>query len=111
MKQTRKMWVSAAVVGVVVAGGLYVAAAASAGRLEKVSQETRAVVNKMPEPASGPAEAPEPAGTPTPEPSDIVVSHEVNENPGDVLQFWSSERMEGAEPMPMPTVVQRPSGD
>jgi hypothetical protein len=99
MDQTRKMWASAAVVGVIVAGGVSIAAAASAGRLDRAGEETRAVV-----------EQPTPSGQPTrPAPSPgtsdgIVVSEEVNPDPGKVLDYWSDERMEEAEPMPMPEV-------
>ncbi|TMR98565.1 hypothetical protein [Nonomuraea basaltis] len=98
MNQTRKMWASAAVVGVIVVGGASVAAAASAGKLDQVSKETRAVVEKA-SPSSQPDQ-------PAPETTDddIVVSEEVNPDPGKVLEYWTDERMEGAEPMPMPEV-------
>ncbi|NUW38840.1 hypothetical protein [Nonomuraea rhodomycinica] len=96
MDQTRKMWASAAVVGVIVVGGVSVAAAASAGRLEKVSKETKAVVQV------DPGQVAELAGqTPGPSP-DAVVSHDVNPDPDAVLDYWTDERMEDAEPMPMP---------
>lgn len=100
MNPTRKMWVSAGVVGVIAVGGISVAAAASAGRLEKVSQETRAVVVEQQEPQQAPT--PEP----TPEPTDdVVVSHELNTDPEEVAEYWTDQRMEQAEPMPMPEVV------
>ncbi|WP_188196289.1 hypothetical protein [Nonomuraea sp. SYSU D8015] len=99
MDQTRKMWASVAVVGVIVAGGASVAAAASAGKLDQVSKETRAVVEKAT--PSGPQEQP----TPDPKTTDgIVVSEEVNPDPGEVLEYWTDQRMEDAEPMPMPEV-------
>ncbi|MEO3868155.1 hypothetical protein ABGB18_04915 [Nonomuraea sp. B12E4] len=94
MDHTRKMWASAAVVGVIVVGGASIAAAASAGKLEEV----RAVMEKAP---------------PTPRPSDsrsvedddeIVVSTEVNPDPGKVFEYWTDSRMEDAQPMPMPSV-------
>lgn len=94
MNQTRKMWASAAVVGVIVVGGASVAAAASAGKLDAVARETRAVVDKA-----------EPSGQPTPAPDStdgIVVSKEVNPDPREVIDYWTDKRMEGAEPMPMP---------
>ncbi|TYB70930.1 hypothetical protein FXF51_00345 [Nonomuraea sp. PA05] len=91
MDQTRKMWASAVVVGVIVVGGASVAAAASAGKLDQVARETRAVVEKAP-----------PSGEPTP---DIVVSTEVNPDPREVIEYWTDQRMEGAEPMPMPEVT------
>ncbi|GAA4507980.1 MULTISPECIES: hypothetical protein [Nonomuraea] len=90
MNQSRKTWASAAVVGVVVAGGVWVAAAASAGRLDQVRQSTRAVVEQVSPPPS--------------EPTDIVVSTGVNPDPEDVLQYWTDERLEDAQPMPMPEV-------
>ncbi|MFD1930226.1 MULTISPECIES: hypothetical protein [Nonomuraea] len=95
MNPTRRTWVSAAAVGVIVVGGVYVAAAASAGRLEKVSQETRAVVNT-------PAPSDQPAETNTTTDDDTVVSHEVNQDPQAAVDYWTDARMEGAEPMPMP---------
>ncbi|MFE3450070.1 hypothetical protein ACFXJ8_14160 [Nonomuraea sp. NPDC059194] len=109
MNPSRKMWVSAAAVGVIVVGGVSVAAAASAGRLEKVSQETRAVVNTPPassdQPAvtntTNPANPEIPAGTGGGN-DDPVVSHEVNQDPQEVVDYWTDTRMEGAEPMPMP---------
>ncbi|TDD55378.1 hypothetical protein E1286_04145 [Nonomuraea terrae] len=97
MDETRKMWASAAIVGVIVVGGASVAAAASAGKLDQVARETRAVVEKAPQgsttPSAGPSE------------DDIVVSTEVNPNPGEVLEHWTDERMEHAEPMPMPVIT------
>ncbi|MGI5271428.1 hypothetical protein ACQEUU_19895 [Nonomuraea sp. CA-218870] len=89
MNQSRKTWASAAVVGVVVAGGVWVAAAASAGRLDQVRESTRAVVEQDPSPSV---------------PADVVVSTEINPDPQDVLRYWSDERLEDAQPMPMPEV-------
>ncbi|MEV0146883.1 MULTISPECIES: hypothetical protein [unclassified Nonomuraea] len=111
MDQTRKMWASAAVVGVIVVGGVSVAAAASAGRLDQVAEETRAVMevdgSRVAE-LAGESAAPE--STP-----DVVVSKDVNPDPDAVLDYWTDERMEGAEPMPMPEgepgkVTEGPSG-
>ncbi|WP_043616936.1 hypothetical protein [Nonomuraea candida] len=98
MDQTRKMWASAAVVGVIVVGGASIAAAASAGKLDQVARETRAVVEKA-SPSGQPQQ-------PSPETSDgIVVSTEVNPDPGEVIDYWTDQRMEDAEPMPMPEVT------
>ncbi|MEU1391611.1 MULTISPECIES: hypothetical protein [unclassified Nonomuraea] len=94
MNQTRKMWASAAVVGVIVVGGASVAAAASAGKLDAVARETRAVVEQT-----------SPTGRPVPSPGDtegVVVSTEVNPDPREVIDYWTDKRMEEAEPMPMP---------
>ncbi|MET7329587.1 hypothetical protein [Nonomuraea sp. NPDC005650] len=96
MDQTRKMWASAAVVGVIVVGGASVAAAASAGKLDQVAKETRAVVEKQPLPASSP--------TPTTSDDGIVVSHDVNPDPDAVVDYWTDQRLQDAQPMPMPEV-------
>ncbi|MCG5213686.1 hypothetical protein [Streptosporangium sp. KLBMP 9127] len=98
MNPNRKMWISAGVVGVVLVGGFTVAAAASSGRLDTVSQETRTVVTPGPE--DSPAE---PKTTPTPE--DYVVSEKINPKPGKVGEHWTPDRLEEAEPMPMPAVT------
>ncbi|SEU21219.1 hypothetical protein [Nonomuraea wenchangensis] len=95
MDQTRKMWASAAVVGVIVAGGISIAAAASAGRLDQAAEETGAVVEGRPSPVSSDG-----AG------DGVVVSEEVNPDPAKVFEYWSDDRMEGAEPMPMPAVTE-----
>ncbi|MFC5824788.1 hypothetical protein [Nonomuraea insulae] len=97
MDQTRKMWASAAVVGVIIIGGASVAAAASAGKLDQVARETRAVVEKA-SPSGQPSE-------PETTDDDIVVSTEVNPDPSKVLDYWTDQRMEDAEPMPMPEVT------
>ncbi|MER6580509.1 hypothetical protein, partial [Nonomuraea sp. NPDC001023] len=71
MNQTRKMWASAAVVGVIVVGGASVAAAASAGKLDAVARETRAVVDQQVDQAADPAaEQTWPTGRPAPSPGD-----------------------------------------
>ncbi|MEV4305436.1 hypothetical protein [Nonomuraea sp. NPDC049624] len=106
MNQTRKMWASAAVVGVIVVGGASVAAAASAGKLDAVARETRAVVDQQVDQAADPAaEQTSPTGRPAPSPGDpegVVVSTEVNPDPREVIDYWTDKRMEEAEPMPMP---------
>ncbi|MEV4568751.1 hypothetical protein AB0K12_33700 [Nonomuraea sp. NPDC049419] len=99
MDQTRKMWASAAVVGVIVVGGASVAAAASAGKLDQVARETRAQIEKTGE-------------QPRPETTDgVVVSTEVNPDPREVLRYWSDQRMEDAQPMPMPEVGKLETSD
>lgn len=121
MDQTRKMWASAAVVGVIVVGGVSIAAAASAGRLDQVAKETRAVVEKAEtsgQPAAPDTRATQPSTQPSEQapqpvdqlteatraPEDVVVSQEVNPDPGKVLEYWSDDRLEEAQPMPMPEV-------
>lgn len=111
MNQTRKMWASAAVVGVILVGGASVAAAASAGRLEKAGleradRETRAVVEKEPS-AQPPSVQTDQLSelTASPAPSDgTVVSKELNPDPQKVIEYWTDKRMEDAQPMPMPEV-------
>ncbi|WP_157254112.1 hypothetical protein [Nonomuraea typhae] len=99
MNQTRKMWASAAAVGVILVGGATVAAAASAGRVEQARAETQAKIRES---------APKP--TPTPTSTDgFVVSEEINPDPGKVLDYWTEQRMESAEPMPMPEVEVGPA--
>ncbi|MFI7106520.1 hypothetical protein ACIBK9_09450 [Nonomuraea sp. NPDC050227] len=106
MNQTRKMWASAAVVGVIVVGGASVAAAASAGKLDAVARETRAVVDqRADQKADQSAEQTSPTGRPVPSPGDtegVVVSTEINPDPREVIDYWTDKRMEEAEPMPMP---------
>jgi hypothetical protein len=126
MNQTRKMWASAAVVGAIVAGGVWVAAAASAGRLEQVGDETGAVVARIPSGGSEPS-GPQPVlpadqapgydgpnhrlgeltstSQPQPQPGDddVVVSKEFDD-PGAAVDYWTDKRMEDAQPMPMPEV-------
>ncbi|WP_327092819.1 hypothetical protein OIE66_19920 [Nonomuraea sp. NBC_01738] len=109
MNQTRKMWASAAVVGVVLVGGVSVTAAASAGRLDQARGEMRAVVEmgeKAP-PAQGPVTRSGPEGGAGDGTEDgIVVSKDVNPDPGEVVDYWTDKRMEDAQPMPMPEVGQ-----
>ncbi|SEL80301.1 hypothetical protein [Nonomuraea pusilla] len=100
MNQTRKMWASAAVVGVITVAGVSVAAAASAGRLARAGEETRAVVERG-APAGPDRQPTEPSARPS---DGVVVSTEVNPDPGKTLDYWTGERMDGAEPMPMPEV-------
>ncbi|MFI6503021.1 hypothetical protein [Nonomuraea typhae] len=97
MNQTRKMWASAAAVGVILVGGATVAAAASAGRVEQARAETQAKIRES---------APKPTPTPT---DGFVVSKEINPDPGKVLDYWTEQRMESAEPMPMPEVEVGPA--
>jgi hypothetical protein len=100
------MWISAGVAGAVLAGGVAVAATASAGRAERAGTE-RAT------PSYGPGRAPaEVPGTgvpkealPTGDPSDFVVSTQLNPNPRDVAEYWTEERMQSAEPLPMPVIT------
>jgi hypothetical protein len=111
MTPSRNTWISAAVVGVVLAGGVSVIAAASAGRIESVTQQTKTVVTPGPdEPVvsddSRASDVPDSgAGPATEAPPDYVVSKEVNPDPEKVTEYWTEHRMEDAEPMPMPVAT------
>ncbi|MGW0481649.1 hypothetical protein [Nonomuraea sp. NPDC003214] len=107
MDQTRKMWASAVAVGVIVAGGVSVAAAASAGRLDQARQ-TRAVIEKSVVQPAQPTPSTSPTGLPSARPSDdgLVVTSEVNPDPDEVIRYWTDDRLEEANPMPMPEVRQ-----
>ncbi|MEV0597345.1 hypothetical protein [Nonomuraea cavernae] len=104
MNPSRRMLASAAVVGVIVVGGVSIAAAASAGRLQQVGEETEVVVEKA-SPSGEPMSDQMTELTSSPEPSDdVVVSKEINPDPDAVDDYWTEHRMEDAEPMPMPEV-------
>ncbi|MEZ0070728.1 hypothetical protein [Planotetraspora sp. GP83] len=105
MKPTRRMLISTGVVGAVLVGGVSVAATASAGRLQQATMMTEqgpghGQVTPAP---PGPVEI---TGNPTQSPGydPGVVSKEINEDPDEVADYWTPEKMEGAEPMPMPQV-------
>jgi hypothetical protein len=110
MNQSRKMWLSAAVVAAIVVGGFYVAATASAGALEKVRSETKDVTRAVVKDVTTPPPADKPSGKPSDDEKvpEFVVSHELNADPGEVAKYWTPERMKNAEPMPMPGVVVNP---
>lgn len=97
MKATRRMWISAAVVGVVLAGGASVAATAATDQAGRLGRQPGA------EPSSGPADRPR-QSPPAGEDGSFIVSRELNADPERVGKFWTPERMEGAEPLPMPAV-------
>lgn len=103
MNVTRKTWVSAGIVSLVLAGGISVTAAAASGgigRSEKPSAEPVPIAPNEPGPASH-----EPSPTaPTPPAEDYVVSKEVNPDPEKVVGYWNENRLEEAEPFPMPMV-------
>ncbi|GII03394.1 hypothetical protein [Planobispora takensis] len=104
MNPTRKLWVSAGVVAVVLIGGVSVSAAASAGGLERAGKPTPATEPNLPASEETPPPAPSTAPGKTSPPEDYVVSREVNPDPESVTRYWTEHRMEGAEPMPMPQV-------
>jgi hypothetical protein len=98
MNQSRKTWASAAVVGVILVGGVSVAAAASAGRLDQ-ARETRAVVQE--DPTFNPQPTPDATGRVE---DGIVVSEELESDPDGVVGYWTDDRLQEAQPMPMPEV-------
>lgn len=114
MKPTSRMWISAGVVGVILAGGASIAVAASAGRIDRAQMEREgppfASSSATPAPGTAPGTAadgrPEgPAGSP----DDVVVSRELTTDPESVLEYWTEERMRDARPQPMPVIVVSPT--
>ncbi|MEU4833562.1 hypothetical protein [Streptosporangium sp. NPDC023615] len=114
MNVTRRAWVSAGVVGLVLAGGISVTAAAAVGGVER-APGTEGTSGPVGEPAPVAPHDPLPSGEPRPsqEPSpstapapaeDYVVSKEINPDPEKIVGYWTEDRMEGAEPFPMPIV-------
>ncbi|MBP2704167.1 hypothetical protein JOL79_10125 [Microbispora sp. RL4-1S] len=111
MKPSRKILVSTGVVGVVLAGGISITATAFAGRLDQTPKAGTTGQGSDSRADSGTGQVPpaEPGqkATVTPEPpADLpdVVSSELAEDPGEVGEYWTTERLENAEPMPMPEV-------
>lgn len=108
------MWLSAGLAGAILAGGVAVAATAvargAADGADRVRVEPRgpgAEASYAPGHAPGKVpggEVPE-AAEPTRDPDDFVVSTRVNDDPRDVAEFWTRERMESAEPLPLPVVT------
>ncbi|WP_062347653.1 hypothetical protein [Herbidospora yilanensis] len=94
MIPTPRMLISAGIVGVIVVGGVAVAATASAGRIEFEQQRLLKTVG-------GTAE--ETVPTPEPVPSNVVV-RELETDPEEVGGYWTPENLEQAEPMPIPRV-------
>ncbi|MEV4244611.1 hypothetical protein AB0J63_14495 [Streptosporangium canum] len=117
MNVTRKTWVSAGIVGVVLAGGISVAAAAATGGIGKpvpavegdqpISGGARASQNP-PDLSAGPeGDTPaqeDPSQGATAPAEEYVVSKEVNPDPRQVTRYWTEQRLEDAQPLPMPVV-------
>ncbi|MCC5580074.1 hypothetical protein IMZ11_31065 [Microtetraspora sp. AC03309] len=110
MKPDRRMLISAGVVTAIVVGGVSVATTASAGRLEQAVK-----VRTVKEPAKGratPSASPvAPADDQTIEPEELieniapyVVENHLSIDPGATGDYWTTERLQGADPMPMPQV-------
>jgi|GEM_PF-6812056 len=104
MNVTRKTWVSAGIVSLVLAGGISVTAAAASGGIggaEKPSDEPVPAVS--PNEPGPPSYEPSPTVS-TPPAEEYVISKEVNPDPGRVFGYWNESRLEQAEPFPMPMV-------
>ncbi|ETK37577.1 hypothetical protein MPTA5024_03205 [Microbispora sp. ATCC PTA-5024] len=96
------MLISAGVVGAVLIGGISVTATAFAGRLEQAPGSGPAGAGRVTPATPGPVDV---TGRVTPPPDDPdVVSSELTGDPGDVADYWTDERLEDAQPMPMPQV-------
>jgi hypothetical protein len=111
MNPTRKLWISAGVVGAILAGGISVAAAAASGRVDttaRVGQESES--SKTYGPGEAPGQIPGPEvpknAEPTRSPKDFVVNNgNMNPDPKKVAQYWTEKRMEQAEPLPIPVIT------
>ncbi|GAA3152469.1 hypothetical protein GCM10010466_49320 [Planomonospora alba] len=107
MKPTRKTWVSAGVVAVILTGGASVTAAASAAGIGGTGDPAPAVEPGLPAPegAAPPSPTVPPAAPePTAPAEDYVVSTEVGPDPEKVARYWTEQRLDAAQPMPMPVV-------
>jgi len=108
MKPTRRMWISTGAAGVVLAGGVVVAATAFAGGVDRVQVDTAdpGAGTSTYAPGRAPGEVPgrhvPKEAEPTRSPAEFVVSTRLNEDPRDVAEFWTKDRLESAEPLPMP---------
>jgi len=95
MSQNRKMWISAAVVGVILVGGVSVVTATSIARIEQAGRETGVTVT-----------TPRPAPDATRAPEDYIRSKDLNpDDPQGAGEHWTEDRLKEAEPMPMPMVT------
>ncbi|WP_055478563.1 hypothetical protein [Sphaerimonospora mesophila] len=107
MKPAQKMLVSTGVVGAVLIGGVAVTAAASANRLREAATQMT-VLHQGPGRATPSASDEETASPATEHPATQddpdVVSKEFDIDPGQVSDYWTTQRMRDADPMPEPQV-------
>ncbi|MEU4410372.1 hypothetical protein AB0F88_38200 [Streptosporangium sp. NPDC023963] len=103
MNVTRKTWVSAGIVSLVLAGGISVTAAAASGGIGRAEKPSAEPVPVAPNEPGTSSQEPSPTA-PVPPAEDFVVSREVNPDPRKVVEYWSENRLEQAEPFPMPMV-------
>ncbi|MFI7632138.1 hypothetical protein [Microbispora rosea] len=108
-----KMMASAVLVGVVIVGGASVTAAAFAGRLDDVAKVGDAPAAKLGPAGHGrsvevspdaPHQGDVTRARSTPEVDPDVVLKELTDDPDGVADYWTQERIQGANPMPMPQV-------
>ncbi|MBD3146376.1 hypothetical protein [Microbispora bryophytorum] len=110
-----KMMASAVLVGVVIVGGASVTAAAFAGRLDDVAKVGDAPAAKLGPAAGGQGSSVEvspgdpghddPTGPRSGSEVDPdVVLKELTDDPDGVADYWTDERIQGANPLPVPQV-------
>ncbi|WP_182902297.1 hypothetical protein [Microbispora sp. H10830] len=110
-----KMMASAVLVGVVIVGGASVTAAAFAGRLDDVAKVGDAPAAKLGPAAGGhggsvevspddPGDGDLTGPRSTPEADPDVVLKELTDDPDGVADYWTRDRMQDANPMPVPQV-------
>ena len=87
MNVTRKMWISAGVVGAVLVGGISVAAAAADGGIEKIDTVSQEIDGPWPDAAAAGKPRPAVAEDDRP-PEDYVVSGDQPE-PGKIGEHWT----------------------
>ncbi|WP_406315550.1 hypothetical protein OHA77_01515 [Streptosporangium sp. NBC_01639] len=109
MNVTRRTWISAGIVSVILAGGISVAAAASAGGTGRGEDPVApAVEGNQPVPTDAPAAQRPSEAPPSPETTapaeDYVVSKDVNPDPRQAGRYWTEQRLENADPLPMPAI-------
>ncbi|MDH2426207.1 hypothetical protein [Sphaerisporangium sp. TRM90804] len=108
MNPTRKLWISAGVVGAILAGGISVAAAAASGQgSDKAGQESES--SQTYGPGEAPGRIPGPAipenAEPTRAPEEFVVREDTSANPKRVVEYWSEKRLEESKPLPVPVLT------
>lgn len=118
MKPTSRIWISAGLTGLILAGGASIAVAASTARIDRAQpqpaaetgQDGRPVEPSSASPSPGSAKRERPAGSGSAATArDSVVSRVITADPEAVLQYWTDERIREAGPAPMPVVVVDPT--
>jgi hypothetical protein len=110
---TRRMLISAAAAGIIIVGGAAVAATASADRLEQArrhDQKAKTVIHTGTQTVPGRAVPDSEMSVVSPSPG-YVVSHSLGADPGEIAEYWTDDRLEGAEPLPIPGVTLTPPGN